>query len=212
MTGTVLRLRTAAGASVMLLIATVVVGCSPAPVSPPSPTTTRTIGLTTRVPPYAGAPPVRDPLPVTAVSGSPCTTALTPGQVRQVLGVEVAGKIDRAESPGPTCLWENPVTGMIIRVAYATKRRQGLSAVYPSRPAGEGWMWREQRIAGFPAVATTSEQRSFCTVIVGLADDVAVEVSMAARDGDEVEGRDMCTLTGQTAELVVATARTRAGR
>ncbi|WP_081736263.1 DUF3558 family protein [Amycolatopsis orientalis] len=203
-----------AGSSTALLIATVVAGCSPAPVSPlpPSPTSTRTIGLTTRVPPYAGVPAVRDPLPVTAVSGSPCTTALTPGQVRQALGVETAGKVDRAESPGPTCLWENPVTGMITRGACATKHRHGLSAVYPSRSAGEGWMWREQRVAGFPAVATTSEQRSFCTVTIGLADDVAVEVSMAARDGDDVEGGDMCTLTGQTAELVVPTVRTRADR
>ncbi|OLZ51758.1 hypothetical protein BS329_15905 [Amycolatopsis coloradensis] len=187
-------------------------GCGPYPQPPvPSPTTTRTIGATTRVPPYAGAPAVRDPLPVTVVSGEPCTTALTPGQVRQVLGAEVMGKIDREESPGRTCLWENRSTGTIIRVAFATRHRQGLSAVYPARSPDEGWVWRELRVAGFPAVATTPEpdQPWYCTVVVGLADDVAVEVSMVTRTASS---GDQCTLTGQTAELVVATLRKRAGR
>lgn len=194
---------------VVLLMAVVVAGCGPVPVSPPLPPTTRTIGATTRVPPYAGAPGVRDPLPSTVVSGDPCTTALTPAQVKQVLGVEATGTLDRGESRGPACLWDTPVIGRVIRVAYATTYRQGLSAVYPSQSPDEGWVWRELNVAGFPAVATTSDPPTYCTVVVGLADDVAVEISLAGRPGD---GGDVCSVTGQAAELVVATLRKRAGR
>ncbi|WP_167336186.1 DUF3558 domain-containing protein [Amycolatopsis alba] len=191
-------------------VAVMLGGCGPYPSPPvPSPTTTRTIGATTLVPPYAGAPAVRDPLPFSVLSGDPCTTALAPAQVRQVLGAEVRGKIDRDESRGPACLWENPVTARVVRVAFATKYRQGLSAVYPSRPPGEERMWRELRVGGFPAVAARQERLSVCTVTGGLADDVAVGVSLV---DDAVASGDLCAMTGQAAELVVATLRNRVGR
>ncbi|WP_410659554.1 DUF3558 family protein [Amycolatopsis sp. lyj-112] len=187
-----------------------VAGCGPYPPGPlPSPTTTRTIGPTTQVLPYAGAPAVRDPLPVTVVSGDPCTTALTPEQVRHVLGAEVTGKRDRNESAGPACLWENPATARTILVAYATRHRQGLSAVYPSRPPEEGRVWRALEVEGFPAVADTRDPPWYCTVTVGLADDMAVEVSLVGRADD---GGDVCVVTVRTAELVVGTLRKQAGR
>ncbi|WP_410585833.1 DUF3558 family protein [Amycolatopsis sp. lyj-108] len=203
--------RSAARPRVMLLVAAVVAGCGPAPVSslPPSPTTTRTIGLTTQVPPYAGAPAVRDPLPLTVLSGHPCTTALTPAQVKQVLGIEATGKPDRTEPAGPTCLWENPVTARTVRVVFATTHRQGLSAVYPSPSPVEGWVWRELTVGRHPAVATTRDPQWYCTVTVGLADDAAVRVSLVGRVGDT---HDLCTATGPVAELVVATLKKGAGR
>ncbi|UUV32251.1 DUF3558 domain-containing protein [Amycolatopsis roodepoortensis] len=204
------RLARAAGPSTLLVLATVVAGCGPAPVSPPpSPTTTRTIGLTTRVPPYAGAPAVRDPLPGTVLSGHPCATALTPVQVKQILGIEASGSPDRNEPAGPTCLWENPATARTVRVVYATTHRQGLSAVYPSRSPEEGWVWREGTVGGFPSVVTTRDPQWYCTVTVGLADDAAVGVSLLGRVGDT---RDVCAATGQAAELVVATLRKQVGR
>ncbi|RSN60610.1 hypothetical protein DMH01_15025 [Amycolatopsis sp. WAC 04182] len=202
--------RSAAGPSTVLLIATVVAGCSPAPVSPPpSPTTTRTIGLATRVPPYAGAPAVRDPLPFTVLSGHPCATALTPAQVKQILGIEATGKPDRNEPAGPTCLWENPVTARMVRVGYATTHRQGLSAIYPAPGPDEGRVWRELMVGGYPAVATAEDPEWYCTVMVGLADDAAVGVALIGRVGDT---RDVCAATGQSADLVVTTLRKQVGR
>ncbi len=203
------RSRTVARPCVLLLIATAVVGCGPAPVSAPRPSPTTTIGFTTPVPPYAGAPAVPDPLPSTVLAGDPCTTALTRDQVKQFLGIAATGRLDRGESRGPVCLWANPVTARTIGVAYATTPRQGLSAVYPSPGLGEGWVWRELTVAGFPAVATTLAPRWYCTVTVGLADDTAVGVSLVGRVGDY---RDVCAATGQTAGLVVATVRQGAGR
>ncbi|MFK0244475.1 DUF3558 domain-containing protein [Amycolatopsis azurea] len=193
-------------------IAVILGGCGPQPSPPlpsPTPATSRTIGAATLVPPYAGAPVVRDPLPVAVVAGDPCTTALTPDQVRRVLGVDVTGRLRPGEASGPTCWWENPVTARMIRVAFATKFRQGLSAVYPARGPETGWVWRELRVAGYPAVAMTRDPPWHCTVTAGLADDVAVEVSLVGRPED---GRDTCGAAGQTAELVVATLAKRAGR
>ncbi|MFI7121932.1 DUF3558 domain-containing protein [Amycolatopsis sp. NPDC049868] len=202
--------RSAGGLSVMLLFATVVAGCGPAPVSPPpSPTTTRTIGPLSQVPPYAGAPAVRDPLPSAVLAGHPCATALTPPQVTQVLRIEAIGSPDRTEPAGPTCQWEDPVTARTVRVVYATTYRQGLSAVYPSRSAEEGGVWRELTVGGFPAVATTQDAQWYCTVTVGLADDAAVGVSLIGRVGDT---RDVCAATGKAAELVVTSLRKQVGR
>lgn len=200
-----------AGPSTLMAIATVAAGCGPTLVSPPaqSPTTTRTIGLATRVPPYAGAPAVRDPLPATVLSGHPCAAALTPAQVTQVLGIEAFGKPDRTEPAGPTCRWENPVTARTVRVQYATTHRQGLSAVYPSPGPEEGWVWREGTVGGFPSVVTTRDPQWYCTVMVGLADDAAVGVSLIGRVGD---ARDVCAATGQAAELVVTSLRKQVGR
>ncbi|WP_409496843.1 DUF3558 domain-containing protein [Amycolatopsis sp. cmx-11-12] len=203
--------RAAARSSVVLLIAAVVAGCGPAPVSPPlpSPTAPRTLGLTTRVPPYAGAPAVRDPLPSTVLAGHPCALALTPTQVEQVLGGKAVGKPDRNESAGPACLWEIPATARTVMVVFATSHRQGLSEVYPSHSPDEGWVWRELTVGGFPAVAMTGDSPWYCTVTVGLADDAAVRVSLVGRVGDT---HDVCTATGQAAELVVATLKKGAGR
>ncbi|OXM50307.1 hypothetical protein CFP71_28155 [Amycolatopsis thailandensis] len=170
---------------------------------------TRTIGATTQAPPYAGAPVVRAPLPVTVVAGDPCTTALTPGQVRQMLGVEVRGRLGPEETPGPTCWWGNPVTARMIRVAFGTKDRWGVSAAYPSPAPGRGWVWRELEVGGFPAVAATRDPAWQCTVIVGLADDVAVEVS---RVGWPEDSQDVCLAAERAAGLVVATLVKRARR
>ncbi|WP_244199864.1 DUF3558 domain-containing protein [Amycolatopsis thailandensis] len=193
------------------MVTLILTACTPGPADTPlpGPTATRTIGLTTTKPPYAGAPAVRDPLPATVVAGDPCTTALTPEQVKQVLDTGVTGKRDPGEWPGPTCLWENPVTARTIRVAYATKRRDGLSAVYPSTSPDEGGVWRELIVAGFPAVATTRDPQWHCTVTLGLADDVSAEVSLIGRTDNR---GDWCKDAEKTAELVVRTLKDRAGR
>jgi len=92
------------------------------------------------VPPYAGAPTVRDPLPVAVVSGEPCTSALTPAQVRQVLGVEVRGTIDREEPRGPT--WAFPGPALVLELPPDVFDVNGLREVR-DRLRTVAWVARE---------------------------------------------------------------------
>lgn len=200
-----------AGPSTLMAIATVAAGCGPTLVSPwrsrrrrPGRSGWRPGSRRTRAHRLCGTH-----CSTTVLSGHPCAAALTPAQVTQVLGIEAFGKPDRTEPAGPTCRWENPVTARTVRVQYATTHRQGLSAVYPSPGPEEGWVWREGTVGGFPSVVTTRDPQWYCTVMVGLADDAAVGVSLIGRVGD---ARDVCAATGQAAELVVTSLRKQVGR
>jgi hypothetical protein len=160
--------------------------------------------------PYAGAPKVANPLPASVLAGNPCDTALTPEQVKQAIGIQVAGRPGTTGGIGPTCSWFNENTLGKIFVGYVTEDHNGLSGVYentkPKNP-----VWRPlPDIQGFPAVAYSNNTDQNCMVTIGLADDMSVDVSGFV--GDSKRGKiDSCDLAAQMAGLVVTTLKKRAG-
>ncbi|OXM42540.1 DUF3558 domain-containing protein [Amycolatopsis alba DSM 44262] len=161
--------------------------------------------------PYAGAPKVTNPLPASVLSGDPCSTALTPGQVKQAIGVEVPGKPNNlVETVGNGCTWANSATLGQILVTYVTKTHDGLSGVYKnSQPKNP--IWRPLAdIQGFPAVAYSNNKDQDCTVTIGIADDLSVDVGGFLGDGKRGKA-DSCEVTAQMAGLVVSTLKQRAG-
>ena len=173
-----------------------------------APSTSRT----TSTMPYAGAPKVSNPLPASVLDGDPCANALTPEQVKQAIGVQVAGKPNTlvAEALGPSCAWANITSLGQIIVTYVTQPRTGLSGVYkntkPKNP-----VWREiSDLHGFPAVAFSDNTDHDCTVTIGIADDLSVDVGGIL--GDTKRGKaDSCEVVAQMAGLVVDTVKKRAG-
>ncbi|MGW4521068.1 DUF3558 domain-containing protein [Amycolatopsis sp. NPDC004378] len=159
--------------------------------------------------PYGGAPKVADPLPAAVLSGDPCSDALTPEQVQQALGNSNPGKPDSIAT-GASCSWYNPSTSAKVAVTYVTKTHAGLSAVYanvkPATPA-----WKElSPIDGFPAVAhhfTTGD----CTISVGIADDLSVDVTGFLSSAKEDAGADPCESTARAAGTVVENLKKKAG-
>jgi uncharacterized protein DUF3558 len=165
--------------------------------------------------PYAGAPKVKDPLPVSVLSGDPCADALTPEQVVAAVGMSVAGEREDLAQTGPACAWSNHGTGGAVGVSYTVNTHVGLSGVYANtRP--QSAVWRElPAIQGFPAVAHAGVKGGeipvgFCQASIGLADSISIDVSLTlGRSKRNTE--DACSLIPQIADMTVTTLRAKAG-
>jgi hypothetical protein len=162
--------------------------------------------------PYGGAPKVDHPLPASVVSGDPCTDGLTTQQLNQVLGMVPQGK-PSSDGFGTTCDWGNIDAGSHATVSFDTKDHQGLSSVYQNtKPLAV--LWKPlPAIQGFPAVAHVTnggDPKGFCQITIGIADDLAVDVSISLSTA-KVGKVDACDVTGQVADMVVTNLRQKAG-
>jgi Protein of unknown function (DUF3558) len=176
--------------------------------SSPAPTSTSTL-------PFGGAPKVVNPLPASVLSGNPCTDALTPTQVNTAVGSPTESKDDATPGIGPLCSWSNHRTSGQINVGYDTGTHTGLSGSYQNTQPRVA-VWRAlPPIQGFPAVAYSgtkgmSAPNDSCTVSVGLADDLSVDIG-ASLGSSSIGKVDPCDVAAQVAALVVTTLRQKAG-
>ncbi|MFC3455277.1 DUF3558 domain-containing protein [Amycolatopsis speibonae] len=165
--------------------------------------------------PYAGAPKVTAPLPATVLSGKPCSDALTADQVKTLLGSPVDTEPGETPNFGPDCGWTNPERGSQVGVAYATIPRFGLSGVYQNtKPKAAVWKPLAD-IQGFPAVGHAGQTgqtppADFCAVTVGIADDLAVDVSVSLGRA-KIGAIEPCDAAVQAANAVVTTLKAKAG-
>ncbi|MBE8519373.1 DUF3558 domain-containing protein [Amycolatopsis sp. H6(2020)] len=165
--------------------------------------------------PYAGAPKVPNPLPVSVLSGDPCTDALTPQQVLTAIGVDVAGRREDLPQLGPACAWTNHETRGAVGVGYTLNTHVGLSGVYANtKPKSP--LWQElPPIQGFPAVAYADSKGDqgpvdFCQASVGLADSFSIDVSLTLGSSKK-NTENACALISQVADMAVTTLRAKAG-
>ncbi|TVT61907.1 DUF3558 domain-containing protein [Amycolatopsis rhizosphaerae] len=162
--------------------------------------------------PYAGAPQVADPLPVSILSGDPCVDALTADQTRTIFGqVESGGRSDHG-ALGPTCGWSNLDSGASLLVTYDLTH-DGLSSVYRgSKPRAT--VWREVSTQSFPAVAYVTDlggsKDAFCAISVGVADSATVDIGLTLSRA-KVGKSDPCAVNAQIADLVIGNLRQKAG-
>jgi hypothetical protein len=165
--------------------------------------------------PFAGAPRVSDPLPVSVLSGDPCIDALTPQQVVAAVGVSVAGKREDLAQTGPACAWSNHSTGGAVGVSYTVNTHVGLSGVYANTQP-QSAVWRVlPDIQGFPAVAHAGTKGGeipvgFCQASIGLADSISIDVSLTL-GASKRDTEDACSLIPQIADMTVTTLRAKAG-
>jgi hypothetical protein len=201
------------GAALMTMLAT---GCSHGggSTSPsPTPATTDSGSPSSTALPHSGAPKVEHPLPASVLSGDPCATALTKQQLTTILGIAPTGKPD-SDAVGTTCNWDNGDKNSHVTVSYDTLDHAGLTSVYENTKP-QAIVWKPlPAIQGFPAVAhvTTSggDPSYFCQVTIGIADDLAVDVSIGL--GPAKKGKvDPCQVTAQVADMVVTNLRQKAG-
>ncbi|WP_229908232.1 DUF3558 domain-containing protein [Amycolatopsis oliviviridis] len=164
--------------------------------------------------PFAGAPKVANPLSATVLSGDPCVDALTPEQVRPILGAPLKQSRDDLAAVGPACTWANLDRGSQLNVGYATVAKTGLSGVYQNTKPQSG-VWRPiADVQGFPAVAHAGSPgqtpKDLCVVTVGLADEFAVDVAVVL--GSAKQGVvDPCGIAADAAGTVTATLKAKAG-
>ncbi|MEC3974295.1 DUF3558 domain-containing protein [Amycolatopsis sp. H20-H5] len=158
--------------------------------------------------PYAGAPKVQNPLPVSVLSTDPCA-ALTSEQVQAAIVVDVPGKRGDLAGLGADCSWSNLPTGAKVALTYDTETHTGLSGVYQNtQPKTKAWKEMPQ-VLGFPAVAHDFTPGD-CQVSVGLADDLSIDVS-AFLSSRKTATADPCEAASKVAGLMITTLRQKAG-
>ncbi|MGW9309870.1 DUF3558 domain-containing protein [Saccharomonospora azurea] len=177
------------------------------PMSQPVTSSSSGLGL-----PHSGAPAVADPLPESVLSGDPCD-ALTRQQVESALGSGTSeGQRRDLEQVGPRCDWSNKESMGGMSLGFVTAIREGLSVEYANVKPKKA-VFRETRpVSSFPAVAyKDSESDRICTVVVGLADEYSISVTVTLSAEKEAEGVDSCVPAEQVAEMVVGNLKAKAG-
>jgi hypothetical protein len=201
--------------SVCLLAVTAIAlaGCSGDPGAGGSPPSTQPASSpAVSTPPYAGAPKVANPLPVSALAGDPCATALTAEQTKTLFGQVEQGTRSDHGALGPTCEWSNLDTGALVLVTYDSTH-DGLSSVYRGiKPTAI--VWREASVQGFPAAAHVTDlggsKDAFCDLSVGIADSASVDIGLTISRA-KVGKSDPCTVDLQVADMVIGNLKQKAG-
>ncbi|QWF85877.1 hypothetical protein HUW46_09357 [Amycolatopsis sp. CA-230715] len=209
--GRVYRVYVRAGTA--LMVAAVAVGCDRAATRSPVVSPVQTAVVSSKAPPFAGAPKVTDPLPESALSGDPCE-ALTPPQIKDAIGNKVSQKRDDIPHIGSNCFW-SASTGAAIAVTLDTEPQHGLSGLYANvQPKAEVWKVLPA-IQGFPAVASVTPSggspTEYCKVSVGLRDTATVDVGLFLGDS-KIGKADPCVPGARVAEAAVTTIARKVGR
>jgi hypothetical protein len=200
-----------------VLLTTLATGCghgggATSPTPPPATTASGSPSSTAL--PYSGAPKVENPLPASVLYGAPCTDGLTSQQLTEILTMVPPTRPDNIAGVGPSCTWINSDKGALVSVGYDTLDHTGLSSVFQNTKP-QATVWKPlPAIQGFPAVAHVTpsggDPAEFCQVSVGLADNLAIDVSISL--GPAKKGKvDPCQVTAQVADMVVTNLRQKAG-
>jgi len=156
--------------------------------------------------PFAGAPEVNSPLDTSQYEKDPCQS-LTADQA-QYLNLPTTGKPADDAVLSAACEWENPTTRGYVQIAFIVDDPRGLSPEYDANKRHR-WAYFEvlPNVEGYPAVArsrTDDRDIGHCTVVVGVADDMAFE-SIVRLSQANVEKKDPCKVASQVAGLAVQT-------
>lgn len=155
--------------------------------------------------PFAGAPKVNDPLDTSRYEKDPCRS-LTSAQA-QSLNLPPTGTFNEATLT-VGCTWFNTQTRGEVNIDFIVDDPRGLSPEYQANRSGK-WEFFEElpTIEGYPAVARAgidSRDDGTCTVVVGVADDMAfassVQLSLA-----NIENGDPCKKAAEVAGLALQT-------
>jgi uncharacterized protein DUF3558 len=152
----------------------------------------------------AASPEIATPLRLDAFRPQPCTV-LTPPQLT-TLGLPTPGApaVDAIEAKlRDYCTWWlGPAEDQVEVSMPKNQRSETLRGTYEQHGAGAFAYFEETTIAGYPAVVagvTDNRAGGGCELRVGVADDLAVDVTVQAT------GADGCALAKNVAAEVVTT-------
>jgi hypothetical protein len=148
------------------------------------------------------APKVPAALPVNGITANPCT-ALADTQLQE-LGMASPG--NQSSNPGgPSCQWNgaaNPANAAYINVL--TSNPNGLSDIYANNDEKKFAYFEPATVDGYPAVyasANDGRANGFCSLDVGVTDQLAVDVSVQLLQG--VDKSQSCSSANKIATAMV---------
>jgi hypothetical protein len=157
--------------------------------------------------PFAGAPKVNDPLDTTRYEQDPCRS-ITGEQAQQELNLPPTGEPLENVALGVGCEWKNTDTRAYLHIVFIVDDPRGLSPEYEANEEGT-WDFFEvlPDIEGYPVVArdrVDDRARGRCTVVVGVADDMAFESTLQLR-GSNIGKKEPCEMAAFAAGLALQT-------
>lgn len=157
--------------------------------------------------PFAGAPKVDDPLETSRYEQNPCAS-ITAEQAQQELNLPPTGQPMENVTLGVGCEWKNNDTRAYLHIVFVVDDPRGLSPDYAVNEDG-GWDFFQElpEIEGYPAIARDrpdDRSRGYCTVAVGVADDMSFESTLQLR-GSNIGEKDPCEMAAFAAGLAVQT-------
>lgn len=198
----------------VLLGLLLVSACTTTSEGAPQPATTKsssapgseTSGTSEEELPFAGAPKVAEPLDTSRFEDDPCES-LTAKQAKS-LKLPATGELNDEFPLGIGCDWYNRETWGEVSINFLTDDPTGLSSEYQANERGKWEVFKElPEIEGFPAVIRTTSDTTdlgHCTVVVGVADDMAFE-SVLQLSRANVGEKDPCEMAVQVAGLALTT-------
>jgi hypothetical protein len=156
--------------------------------------------------PFAGAPKVNDPLDTSRYQQDPCRS-LTADQA-QSLNLPPTGTINDKVALGIGCDWLNQETRGEVGIDFLVDDPRGLSPEYDANNRGE-WKYFDELpdIEGYPAIARGDfdhRDTGFCTVLVGVADDMAFATSVQQSQAN-IGSREPCDVAAEVAGMALQT-------
>lgn len=159
--------------------------------------------------PHSGAPAVEDPIDVEPFLEEPCATIDAESLAEAGYDIDEADP-DTGAALGPVCdwvfaTWEDGSFGASI----ITASEQGVSVHY-SRQDELDLFEVLDSIEGHPVVARSesdARDSGYCTVSVGLRDDLTYTLSLSASHDDGAYHDEPCDTAHELAELAVETMR-----
>jgi uncharacterized protein DUF3558 len=156
--------------------------------------------------PFARAPKVDTPLDTSSYERDPCTS-LSADQAAN-LSLPSVGKIDHDVVLGVGCDWVNKETGGEVEIVFVVGGPTGPSSEYDANKRGE-WEFFEELpdIEGYSAIARgdpDDRDIGHCTVVVGVADDMAFETILRLSDVN-VDRLKPCDVASEVAGMALRT-------
>ncbi|MDV6013722.1 DUF3558 domain-containing protein [Haloechinothrix sp. LS1_15] len=159
--------------------------------------------------PHSGAPAVGDPIEDLSTFEDDMCRVLRDDQLEQ-LPVHVSeAEPGYLDTVGPKCSWRTESRSESFGAYLVTGNPEGLSHVYAQDAEGLFEYFEElDPVVGHPAVAANyndDRKDGYCTVDVGLRDELHFYVAMSAVDDSSPYHDDPCGAAYEIAELVVET-------
>jgi hypothetical protein len=147
---------------------------------------------------------VDSPLDTSRYQQDPCQ-ALTADQA-QDLNLPPTGETMENVALGNGCEWMNPNTRGIVDIVFIVDDPRGLSPEYQSKNNGKAPDFQEfPDIEGYPAITRSgADQFGGCTIVVGVADDMAFESTVQLSQANVGE-KDPCDVAVHVAGLALQT-------
>ncbi|GLY67490.1 DUF3558 domain-containing protein [Amycolatopsis taiwanensis] len=130
------------------------------------------------------APRIPSPLPTAGLTTDPCS-ALSASQLNE-LGIAPRGQASSNQA-GPNCKWNGAANpSNTVAIGVLTANQNGLNDIYAGNSQKKFAYFETTQVDGYPGVyadSTDDRANGFCSLSIGITDQLAIDVSVVLLTG-----------------------------